>query len=91
MMKIAPSAFGQNPQSHDMTPVYRSRLFDSIPSRAEARALFGQLAEETCPAAPIKPAGPLVIYGAGTFGRMALDFLSDVGLEAGHGHRRPGR
>ncbi|WP_394690681.1 FkbM family methyltransferase [Hoeflea sp.] len=80
MMKIAPSAFERNAQSHDMTPVYRSRLFDSIPSRAEARMLLGELAEEMCPAAAVVPTGPLVIYGAGTFGRMALDFLNDVGI-----------
>lgn len=82
MMKIAPSAFGQNTHSHDMTPVYRSRLFGNIPTQAEARVLLGELAQEICRAAPIEPAGPLVIYGAGTFGRMALDFLNDVGLEA---------
>lgn len=83
MMKIAPSAFGRNDADiHDMVPVYRSRLIESIPSRTEARELLNQLLDQVCPATPVVPAGPLVIYGAGTFGRMALDFLSDVGLEA---------
>lgn len=82
MMKIAPSALGQNDADiQGMVPVYRSRLLDSLPSSTEARELLNQLLDQVCLATPIVPTGPLVIYGAGTFGRMALDFLNDVGVE----------
>jgi hypothetical protein len=81
MMKIAPSAFRRNEDSRDMAAAYPSRLFGSVPTRSEARALLDELTGQACPAGPVAPAGPLVVYGAGTFGRMALDFLKDVGIE----------
>jgi len=81
MMKISPSAFGQDAGCHDVNSVYPSRWFDHVPTCAEAQALLQELADQTCLASPITPAGPMVIYGAGTFGKMARDFLHDVGIE----------
>jgi FkbM family methyltransferase len=80
-MKISPSAFGQDAGYHDVGTVYPSRWCERVPSRFEAHVLLQELADQTCFASPVAPAGPLVIYGAGTFGRMALDFLRDVGVE----------
>jgi len=81
MMKISPSAFGQDAGYHDVKSVYPSRSFDDIPACAEAHALLQELADQSCLASPITPAGPVVIYGAGVFGKMARDFLRDVGVE----------
>lgn len=80
MMKTSPSAIGQDAGPSDVEPAYPSRRFDRIPDRSEARLLLGELAGQVCRASPVAPAGPLAIYGAGTFGRMALDFLRDVGV-----------
>lgn len=81
MMKTSPSAIGQDAGHPDAGAAYPSRWFDRVPDRAEARLLLGELAEQPGRASPVAPAGPLAIYGAGTFGRMALDFLRDVGVE----------
>ncbi|MEM5471645.1 FkbM family methyltransferase [Hoeflea sp. AS60] len=81
MMKTSPSASGQRAGYADAGSVYPSRWFDRVPSLFEAHVLLQELADQACLASPVAPAGPLVIYGAGTFGRMALDFLSDVGVE----------
>jgi len=82
MMKNSPSAFGQDAAERPIKAAYSRRSFDRVPTRTEARALLQQLASEDCLAAPVSPDAPLVIYGAGNFGRMALDFLRDVGVEA---------
>lgn len=80
-MKISPSAFGQDAGYDDVGTAYPSRWFDRVPGRFEAHVLLQELADQPRLASPVVPAGPLVIYGAGTFGRMALDFLRDVGVE----------
>jgi len=59
---------------------YPSRRFDHVPAQPEAHALLQELASQPRLAAPRTPTGPLVIYGAGNFGLMALDFLRDVGV-----------
>ncbi|SOE18491.1 FkbM family methyltransferase [Hoeflea halophila] len=82
MMKNAPSAFGRDAAGDRAATAYAERTFDSVPGRSEARALLDQLAGQPCLAAPVAPDAPLVIYGAGNFGRMALDFLDGVGSEA---------
>ena len=64
-----------------MESLYPSRSFERVPGRSEARKLLDDLARQSCLASPVVAAGPLAIYGAGTFGRMALDFLRDVGVE----------
>lgn len=81
MMKTSPLPIGQDTGPPGMERVYFSRRFDRVPGRAEARLLLGELSGQACRALPVAPAGPLAIYGAGTFGRMALDFLRDVGVE----------
>lgn len=82
MMKNSPSAFGRDAAGDRAATAYAERIFDTVPGRSEARALLDQLAGEACLAAPVPPDAPLVIYGAGNFGRMALDFLEDVGIQA---------
>lgn len=82
MMKNSPSAFGRDAAGHPSGAAYTQRAFDEVPTRSEARALVKELADQPCLAAPVAPDAPLVIYGAGNFGRMALDFLNDVGVEA---------
>lgn len=81
MTKISPSAIGHDAGYFDVESLYPSRSFDGVPDCSEARRLLDDLAHQPCLAAPVALAGPLVIYGAGTFGRMALDFLRDVGVE----------
>lgn len=81
MMKTSPSAIGQDAGHPGVEPAYPSRWFDRVPDRSEARLLLAELAGQPCRASAVVPAGPLAIYGAGTFGRMALDFLRDVGVE----------
>jgi FkbM family methyltransferase len=81
MTKISPSAIGHDAGYRDVESVYPSRSFDRVPDRSESRKLLDDLADQSCLASPVTVAGPLVIYGAGTFGRMALDFLRDVGVE----------
>ena len=81
MMKTSPSAIGQDAGHPGVEPAYPSRRFDRVPDRSQARLLLGELAKQPCRASAVAPAGPLAIYGAGTFGRMALDFLRDVGVE----------
>lgn len=85
-MKNALPDFEHRPKRHkldrnDVGKVYPSRRFSHAPGGTDARALLQELAAGTCRAAPVLPGFPLVIYGAGTFGRMALDFLNDVGIE----------
>jgi len=82
MMKNSLSASGRDATGHPSGAAYTQRAFDRAPTRSEARALVQELAGQSCLAAPVNPDGPLVIYGAGNFGRMALDFLKDVGVEA---------
>jgi FkbM family methyltransferase len=82
MMKNSPSAFGRDEAGYPSEAAYTQRAFDRVPTRSEARALLQELAGQPCLAAPVAPDAPLVIYGAGNFGRMALDFLNDVGVEA---------
>ena len=82
MMKNSLSAFGRDATGHPSGAAYTQRAFDRVPARSEARALVQELAGQSCLAAPVAPDAPLVIYGAGNFGRMALDFLKDVGVEA---------
>ncbi|MCC0034696.1 MAG: FkbM family methyltransferase [Hoeflea sp.] len=81
MMKTSPSAIGQDAGHPDVEHAYPSRWFGRVPDRSEARLLLAELAGQPCRASAVVPAGPLAIYGAGTFGRMALDFLRDVGVE----------
>lgn len=81
MRKTLASAFGQDAEERDAVPVYPSRRLDCVPSQSEARTLLRELVGQIRRASPVAPAAPLVIYGAGNFGRMALDFLHDVGVE----------
>lgn len=63
-------------------PHYTQRSFANVPGRSEAQLFLRELADQACLASPVSPDAPLVIYGAGNLGRMALDFLRDVGVEA---------
>tara|TARA_R110002020_G_scaffold116694_4_gene267357 strand:- start:11434 stop:12699 length:1266 start_codon:yes stop_codon:yes gene_type:complete len=80
MMKTSPLAVRQDAGFADVESVYPCRSFERVPDRSQASLLLRQLAAQPCLASPVAPAGPLAIYGAGTFGRMALDFLRDVGM-----------
>lgn len=82
MMKNSPSAFGRDEAEKPVPDHYTQRCFARVPGRSEARVLLDDLASQPCLAAAVIPHAPFVIYGAGNFGRMALDFLDDVGSEA---------
>ena len=58
------------------TSRYGERAFLACPSRAEARALLGELKSASCRAAPAAPRSPLVLYGGGDMGRMARDYFA---------------
>jgi FkbM family methyltransferase len=60
---------------------HTARRFDRLPDAPEIRRLLATLVGTPCRFAPPKPAGPLVLYGAGSLGRLARDFLKHVGHE----------
>lgn len=67
--------------AHIPRPAHTARRFDRLPDGAEARRLLATLAQSPCRFAPAKPAGPIALYGAGSLGRLARDFLKQVGHE----------
>jgi FkbM family methyltransferase len=58
---------------------HKARLFDTLPDRNRAPILLEELASADCPYSPVRPDGPLALYGAGDLGRLARDFLKTVG------------
>jgi FkbM family methyltransferase len=64
------------------TPLpHKARSFSSLPSPAQAPLLLAELATAPCPFSPASADVPLALYGAGSLGRLARDFLHVVGYE----------
>jgi FkbM family methyltransferase len=61
--------------------LHRERSFPRAPDRNEARSLLAELATAPCRFSPVLADMPLALYGAGSLGRLARDFLRTVGLE----------
>jgi FkbM family methyltransferase len=61
--------------------LHRARSFDQLPDGNDAVALLVELAAAPCPFAPVPADRPLALYGAGSLGRLARDFLKIAGLE----------
>lgn len=60
--------------------MYQAEEFSSIPDAAAAIALFRKIASETTDLAGRVVDRPLVLYGAGNLGRMACEYLDQVGI-----------
>lgn len=60
---------------------HTERRFGWSPSREQARHLLGELNKGEYRFTPPPPREPLVLYGAGTMGRLARDYLRAVGLD----------
>ena len=58
---------------------HNARPFADLPDADAAIRLVGEIAGAPCPFAPVAADGPLALYGAGSFGRLARDFLNVVG------------
>lgn len=60
---------------------HTARGFDRLPDPIQARRLFAILATAPCRFAPPRPKGPIILYGAGSLGRLARDVLKQAGHE----------
>lgn len=57
------------------------RHFDALPDTGEALCLLGKLSTGACRFGPAPARTPLVLYGAGSMGRLARAHLNAVGVE----------
>ena len=62
-----------------MRPLHRARLFAQPPDAATAAALLAELTAAPCAYSPVPADRPLALYGAGSLGRLAREFLTAVG------------
>src|SRR5262245_58218824 len=58
---------------------HKSRSFTALPGPEQALPLLNTIADGTCPFAAAIADMPLALYGAGNLGRLARDFLKNVG------------
>ena len=58
---------------------HRARSFTELPDFGKALKLLTELATCPCEFSPVSASLPLALYGGGSFGRMAHDFLRAVG------------
>jgi FkbM family methyltransferase len=67
------------PHDSGMSLPHHARSFSELPDAKQATQLLAEIAQASCPFAPVKPDRPLALYGAGNLGRLARDFLAAVG------------
>ncbi len=58
---------------------HRARSFATLPDACTAVRLLDEIAGGACDFAPVPMDRPLALYGAGSLGRMAREFLTSVG------------
>ena len=58
---------------------HRARAFAELPDAWRAVNLLAELADASCAFAPVSMDRPLALYGAGDLGRLAREFLTEVG------------
>jgi FkbM family methyltransferase len=58
-----------------------ARSFPALPDRDLALSALAEIATAPCLFGPVATDGPLALYGAGTLGRLARDFLKAVGCD----------
>lgn len=61
--------------------LHQARLFSALPGPARTEDLLAELATAPCPFPVAQADRPLALYGAGNLGRMARDFLRNVGRD----------
>jgi len=72
------AAIDSFPRSETPLP-HKARSFSDLPSPGQAGPLLAELATTACPFLPASADMPLALYGAGSLGRMARDYLKTVG------------
>jgi FkbM family methyltransferase len=60
---------------------HKARSFRDAPGEREARSLLNDVATAATNCAPVPADRPLALYGAGNLGRLARDFLRNVGQD----------
>jgi FkbM family methyltransferase len=58
---------------------HKARSFAELPDADAATRFLGEIAAASCAFAPVAMDRPLALYGAGSLGRLARDFLTGVG------------
>jgi FkbM family methyltransferase len=58
---------------------HKTKSFSDLPDARRAAELLAEIAAAPCPFGPVKADKPVALYGAGNLGRLARDFLREVG------------
>jgi FkbM family methyltransferase len=68
-----------SPSRSETALPHKARSFGELPSPDQAGLLLVELATAPCPFSPASADVPLALYGAGSLGRLARDYLKTVG------------
>jgi FkbM family methyltransferase len=63
------------------SPPHNARSFTEIPSPDGAAQLLDEITDGICAFSPVRMDRPLALYGAGSLGRMAREFLASIGQD----------
>ena len=72
-------AAADSPSASGIYLLHQARSFSALPGRDGTGPLLAELATAPCPFSAALADRPLALYGAGNLGRMARDFLRNVG------------
>lgn len=68
-----------SPSRSETALPHKARSFSELPSPGQAGPLLAELATAACSFSPASADVPLALYGAGSLGRLARDYLKTVG------------
>jgi FkbM family methyltransferase len=60
---------------------HKARSFAELPDADAANRLLGEISTAPCAFSPVQMDRPVALYGAGSLGRLARDFLTGVGQD----------